>query len=418
MRAAFQSKNSGWRDFFRDPVFALLFAGSAALLLAGCGAAGPEGAREEGAEADGAPEAGDATSEWPLFRGDPEMQGVSPEALEPPLRLLWTYETEAEGAGRVPPVDATPVIAEGTVFVGTQTRNLLALDLASGELRWSFEADGPVTAPAAVHEGVVYFGDHHGFVYALELADGSERWRYETDGKIEGGVNIHPGLERGIGVLVGSHDYFLYCFDAASGEVLWKHETGNYVLATPSLVSSGGEASVIFGGCDGLLYVLPASGEGESREIEIGSYIANTSAVRDGIAYVAHNGGEILAIDIDSGEEVWRVRTGAEYTASPAADADQVYVAGPDRRLVAYDRVHGEEQWAFLAPRGMDSSPLVSGEVVWQASMDGRLYAVSRESGEELWNYEIGARMKASPALSRGTLVICGSDGVVYAFGK
>ena len=217
-------------------------------------------------------------------------------------------------------------------------------------------------------------------------------------------------------VFIGSHDYFLYCFDAESGAVLWKEETGNYIVSTPSIVNSGGTEAVSFGGCDGLLYILPVDGQGAGREVEVGSYIANSAAVRDGIAYLAHNGGEVIAINVATGEEVWKNVTGAEYIASPAVDESHVYVAGPDKRLVAYDRVMGKESWAFRAPRSLDASPVIAGDTIWQGGMDGRLYAVNRQDGKELWNFEIGSQIKASPAVSRGTLVVCGQDGVVYAF--
>lgn len=356
-----------------------------------------------------------AHSDWPLFRGDPQMQGVSPETVEPPLELLWTYEPAVEEGRRRPPIEASPVILDGTVYVGTQAAEFLAIDLETGEERWKFEAEGSITAPAAAHGDLVYFGDNYGFIYALKTENGEEVWRYETEGKIEGGVNLLHDYEGGTAVLVGSHDYFLYCLDAANGEVYWKEETGNYIVATPSVVGEGAERAVCFGGCDGLLYILPTSADGEEKKVEIGSYIANSVSVRDGIAYVAHNGGEILAIEQKSGEEVWRIATGTEYTASPAVDETNVYIAGPDKRLVAYDRVTGDEKWAFLARRSLDSSPVVSGNAIWQAGMDGRLYAVSREDGSELWQFEIGAQIKASPAISRGVLVVCGSDGVVYA---
>lgn len=365
---------------------------------------------------------GDAVSEeqaffdWPLFRGDAEMQGVAREVITAPLELAWAYEPPVEEGKRRPPIEASPIIADGVIYVGSQSGDFLAIDLISGELKWSFDAEGPVTAPAAAYEDMIFFGDTYGFVYGLDAATGEEKWRFETEGKIEGGINVLPEIQGKVGLFVGSHDYFLYCLDAANGEVIWKHETGNYVVATPSIINSGGQRSVSFGGCDGLLYVMAADGTGDSQEIEIGSYIANTSAVRDGIAYVAHNGGEVIAIDIASGEEAWRIATGVEYTASPAVDETHVFVAGPDKRLVAIDRVTGKEDWAFLARRSLDSSPVVSGDTIWQGGMDGRLYAVSREDGTEVWQFELGAQIKASPAVSRGMLVVGGADGVVYAF--
>ncbi|MDF1656001.1 MAG: PQQ-binding-like beta-propeller repeat protein [Verrucomicrobiales bacterium] len=376
------------------------------------------GERDDGEEALAGESDGRAieTFDWPLFRGNSEMQGVARESIIPPLSLAWSYEPPVEEGKRRPPFEATPVISSGVVFVGSQSGEFLAIELESGELKWTFNAEGPISAPGAAYEDLIFFGDTYGFVYALDADTGEELWRFETEGKIEGGINVLPEIQGKTGVFVGSHDYFLYCLDAASGEVIWKHETGNYVVATPSVIHVEDERSVSFGGCDGLLYLIAADGAGESREIEIGSYIANTSAVSDGIAYVAHNGGEVIAIDIVSGEEAWRLDTGVEYTASPAVSETHLYVAGPDKRLVAIDRVTGRETWSFLATRGLDSSPVISGDLIWQGGMDGRLYAVDKDDGAEVWQFDLGAQIKASPAVSRGMLVLCGADGVVYAF--
>ncbi len=393
--------------------FAALSGGLLGLLLSACGPPAEERAEPAVEEA-----AAPSRSDWPLFRGDAEMRGFSAETIPPPLELAWSYEPSVPEGKRRPPIEASPVVADGRVFVGSQDGNFYAIDLETGEPAWVFEADGPIIAPAAALGDRVCFGDTHGVVYALAVADGEELWRFETGGKIEGGVNVLAEEDRPARVFVGSHDYFLYCLDSATGEELWKQETGNYVVSTPSLVRSGERIDLVFGGCDGLLHVLPADGEGERREIEIGAYVANTSAVRDGICYVAHNGGEIVAIEIASGETAWSAKTGIEYVASPAVDEGRLYAAGPDKRLVAYDRATGEEIWAFLSRRSLSSSPLVSGGVVWQGGMDGRLYAVDAETGGELWNFELGTQIKASPAASRGTLVVCGVDGAVYAFRK
>jgi len=406
------------RFHLKNPKFLVLtikaIFGMILLFVAGCGEKGDSEVEKAESKTDQAPESHD----WPLFRGDPEMQGVSLEDLAPPLQLAWSFTPEAKEGRRLPPIEATPVVAGGIAFVGTQEGKFFAIEIFEGAKKWEVKLEGPITAPAAVVDGKVYVGDTYGIVYALDAEDGSEVWRHETDGKIEGGVNFLRGEDGNVRIFIGSHDYFLYCFDAESGEVIWSHETGNYIISTPSLISSSDRDAVCFGGCDGLLHVVSVYEEGEPQQIEIGSYVANTSAVRDGICYVADNSGSIRAIDISSGETAWAAETKLEYTASPAVNKKHLFVAGPDKRLVAYDRVMGEEVWAFLSPRALQSSPVVTESAVWQAGMDGRIYAVDPADGTEIWNFELGTQVKASPAISGGTLVICGEDGVVYGFRK
>ncbi len=398
-----------------------------------------------------------AAQNWPLFRRDAQMQGRSDEDLAPPLELAWSYEppirekseekpknspetakaskeaetvkaveksSEAATPGKAKestpslptrryPIEASPVIADGVVFVGGQDGRFFAINLADGTEKWTYFAEGPITAPGAVFGDRVYFGDTYGLVYALDTATGNEVWKYETDGKIEGGVNALE-IDGKLTLFIGSHDNYLHAIDASSGEKLWTHETDNYVVATPSIVAS--KPAIIFGGCDGLLHVVAADGKGENSEIEIGAYVANTSPVSDGIAYIANNAGNIFAIDMASGEKAWEIATQNEFLSSPALNKEHLIIGGPDKRLVAYNRITGEEAWAFQARRSIDSSPVICESAVWIGGMDGRLYAVDPTTGAELWQYELGAQMKSSPAISAQTLVICGDDGVVYGF--
>jgi len=370
--------------------------------------------------------------DWPLFRRDAEMQGVSSEDLKPPFKLVWEFKIAEEEASpkdgepvkkkRSAPIKATAAIMDGLVYVGSEDSQFVCLDLEDGSKRWGFKSEGPISGSAAVIGGRVYFGCQSGFLYALDRNSGKELWRFETDDKIEGGVNALEVEDKSTGnvqtrLFFGSYDNHLYAVDAETGKLIWKYETENYLVATPSVVA-GASPSVIVGGCDGLLHVISAEDGKEKRNFDIGAYIPNSAGVRDGIAYVAHFGGEVGAYDMNAGEEVWKIAAGSgvELYASPAVTGDRVYVGGRDKLLRCLDRMNGKEIWRFATRRHVDSSPVVCGSAVYVGGMDGRLYAVDPASGEELWSYEIGAKLSSSPAISNGTLVISSEDGVVYAF--
>src|SRR5688500_16668282 len=70
--------------------------------------------------------------DWPQFRGNPQLTGVTPATVPATLKLLWTYE-----AGE--PIESSAAIVGGTVYVGTQASELLAIDLATGKLRWKYK---------------------------------------------------------------------------------------------------------------------------------------------------------------------------------------------------------------------------------------------------------------------------------------
>jgi len=344
---------------------------------------------------------------WPLFRGDPEMRGISPEALAPPLEPAWTFETGQS-------VVATAVIADGRAYIGSHSGVFHAIDLATGKEAWQFETKDRIEASGCIAGEAVVFGSGDGFLYALRRTDGSLLWKYETEGQIMGAANVFANPDDGESyIVVGSYDFFLHCVNLKSGAAKWKFETDNNVNGAPSLAGN----QILFGGCDGFLHALDARTGEKIGSFESGAYIANTVAARDGKAYIATYGNEAAAFDVAAGKKLWLFRErDFEYFASPAVTDASVLTASRDKRLYRLDRATGDVVWEFKARKPIDSSPVVSGGQVFFGSDDGFLYAIDYKSGEESWSYEIGDEIKSSPAIGEGLLVIGCGDGNVYAF--
>src|SRR5262245_11767089 len=61
------------------------------------------------------------------------------------LRIAWTYRTgepltRLSGGGRPPAFEATPVYADGLLYIGTPCGRAIAIEAATGKQRWSFDA--------------------------------------------------------------------------------------------------------------------------------------------------------------------------------------------------------------------------------------------------------------------------------------
>src|SRR3954449_4021362 len=54
------------------------------------------------------------------------------------LQVAWTYHTGDGIAGR--PIECTPLVVDGVMYVTTVTTNLVGLDAASGKEIWKFDA--------------------------------------------------------------------------------------------------------------------------------------------------------------------------------------------------------------------------------------------------------------------------------------
>jgi len=351
---------------------------------------------------------GGAFANWPMHRGNPQLQGVAAEAAVGKPRLLWTFS-----AGK--PIKAPAAIANGHAFVGDDAGVVHAVNLASGKESWSFKTQGPIEATPLVLDSALFIGSSDANLYALDTTNGTLRWKYETGDKILGGANYAAAAKGdGTWILVGSYDSNLHCVDAATGGKIWTHGTDNYINGTPA-VSAAGE--VIFGGCDSFIHVIQLATGEETKQIDSEAYIASSVAMADGIGYVGNYGNIVIAFDPKAGNVLWKYRDrNFPYFSSAALTKDRVIIGGRDKRLHCIDRATGTGVWTFQTRGSVDSSPVVCRDTIIVGSEDGRLYGVNLADGKERWNYEIGAPIISSPAVSDGVVIIGAEDGNLYCF--
>ncbi|HSP23895.1 MAG TPA: PQQ-binding-like beta-propeller repeat protein [Saliniramus sp.] len=113
--------------------------------------------------------AGAQQPEWTAFHGDlastkfSNAQSFTPETV-PDLERAWEYRTGdvSDGSGELPETvwSATPVYANGTLYLGTPFYRIIALDPATGAERWTYNSESALealTQPALKNRGVAYW---------------------------------------------------------------------------------------------------------------------------------------------------------------------------------------------------------------------------------------------------------------------
>lgn len=373
-------------------------------LVAGCG--------EEGQHSNQDPSTLEASSgassrDWPIYRGNPALEGVAPGALSRDFELAWRFGTG--GA-----ILSSPVVADGVVYFGSADQSVYAVEVAGGKKRWSFPTDDAVEAPPLVLDGRVYVGSVDGFLYCLEARSGKLAWKFETDAKIVGGANYARLPDGSLRILAGSHDARLYCLDAG-GTKQWEYETGNYINGTPAILGD----RVVFGGCDAVLHVVSVvDGKKVGKAVELGPecYVANSVALADNKAYFGHYGNEFVCVDLGRGEVLWFYPGNHAFFSSPALARDRLVFGGRDRRVHCVTRGEGKPLWTFPTRRQVDGSPVICGNKVVCGSGDGRLYILDLSDGKEVWSCEIGRPVVTSPAIAGGMIFIGSDDHHLYAF--
>jgi outer membrane protein assembly factor BamB len=100
----------------------------------------------------------------------------------------WTYST---GKG----IRAAPAVAGEMVYTADPLNGLHAVDAETGEREWHVEASPGGMSPAVTDETVVVGGD---VVLALDAATGTERWTFDLDGLFSTNYTAPALLDGGV----------------------------------------------------------------------------------------------------------------------------------------------------------------------------------------------------------------------------
>ncbi|MEO7276715.1 MAG: PQQ-binding-like beta-propeller repeat protein [Sphingomicrobium sp.] len=293
---------------------------------------------------------------------------------------------------------ASPIVANGRVFVIDSLGAVRAFDARSGAQYWVSQTPNEKGNETSLYGGGVasdggrvYATNGLGYVAALDERTGGILWKVKPGGPLRGSPTV-----AGDTVYAMSQDNQLYSLKAADGSLNWS--------AAASLEIAG-----VFGSAS------PAVGQG--------TVIAGFSS------------GELNAYRYENGRQVWSdalertsittsVSSLSDIDADPVIDNGQVFAIGQGGRMVALELTTGQRQWE-LNIAGI-STPWVAGDWVFVATADAKLLCVNRMTGKIRWINPMPAFRRAKtkrgqidysgPILAGGRLIVAGSGGALLSF--
>jgi outer membrane protein assembly factor BamB len=214
----------------------------------------------------------------------------------------WRFATDVEKVGPL-------ALADGAVLLNGG--DVIALDAVTGEIRWRQAVTG--TGIVAAGAGVVVASTPVGLV-ALDPASGGLRWVVPTPAPPQGSPSVAGEVvitDDGAGTLVG--------LDPADGAEQWRAPAAR-LLQTP--VAAGN--LVVVATAEGVLALDARSGDQRWRHDGDGDVLR---VATDGSAVAAVGGDRLALLDGATGDVVGEHRLNLEVPVQPAVAGDRVYVA-------------------------------------------------------------------------------------------
>jgi outer membrane protein assembly factor BamB len=255
-------------------------------------------------------------------QGDDEVMS----ALDPATgNVVWKagyaapFTMNKSTARHGPGPKSTPIFSDGRLFSIGMTGAVTARDAATGRLLWQ-KPGSPVVPTFTTHafsplvdRGAVIFhvgGNNQGALTAFDVATGNVKWTWNGDGPAYGSP-IVADLD-GTRQIITLTQTKLVGVDAATGALLWERPFTNSSVtnsATPILVdrtvvvSNGGPAIAYTLTKQGSQWVAQDAWQNEDAPYRLSNTVVGAGDVLFGLS--TRNSGQYFGVDVKTGSTLW-----------------------------------------------------------------------------------------------------------------
>ncbi|HEY5083196.1 MAG TPA: PQQ-binding-like beta-propeller repeat protein, partial [Rhizomicrobium sp.] len=180
---------------------------------------------------------------WLLYGRTYDHQRFSPLTEITPANVKALRPAAIIQTGVLGPLEVSPIVVNGVMYVVTASDHVRAYDAASGHILWSYDPKpafsnvccGPEARGVAVAYGKVYVARLDGVVVALDALSGKQAWMSDRIATLPTDPAFYsftaaPVAYDGM-VVVGSAGAewpirgFVQAYDAATGKLIWRFRT-------------------------------------------------------------------------------------------------------------------------------------------------------------------------------------------------
>ena len=376
-------------------------------------------------------------ADWLQAGGNPQHNMQHLQAPEAGGNPAWRANT-GEATEDSKPLLGAPIVAMGRVFTMDTGHHVRAFDLGSGERLWSNDLaeksddDDALAGGIAYEQGRIFATTGFGDIVALDAAGGTEIWRQSIAVPIHGPPAVDSGR-----IFAISIDNVLHARSAINGSELWPPHRA---IIEPAALLGGANAAV----AGGILVAPFTSGEIVALRVDDGRQLwsdsLGTSRRTDELAQLADiharpviDGGKVFAlsysgllaaIDLRSGQRIWDREIGG--IDQPWVAGGFLFVINNDSQLLCLSADNGSIVWVtqlqvFKNERKLTdpivwSGPVLAGDRLIALGSHGEAVVASPYTGQILKTFRLPSGVSVAPIIADGTLFILGDDASLFAY--
>ncbi len=365
---------------------------------------------------------------------DQGNQNKSDEQGQEAGKVMEQEDRKEEIAGRCfqteKGIASSPVLQDQIIYFGSKDGNFYAVDIITQKEVWKYSTGNPILCQAAVQDDRIFFSSNEVY-YALDIASGELRWSYDLKAepilaRRRDQWDYHdssPVIDQGV-VYFGSATGKLLGFDTKTGDLVWEHVTDRNmaVRATPHIQ----DGVIYYGDWLGTFQAVDIKTKEVLWQNKYSGSFQNSCVAKDDILIIGGRDTSIRALKLSTGEELWSYKdpSGSWITGDPVIVEDTVYFPTSDAKKVYAMKVNdGTIIATYPIYKNSFTRPIIENGYLYVTSGDAYLNPGSgklevfdlKQPSMCLWEVDVPTGgIFSSPLPADGMIYFGAEDGYLY----
>lgn len=299
-----------------------------------------------------------------------------------PSKILWEKSLDKANGDFI----GGGIAVAGNYLAATYgDKDLVLLNSRNGDEVWRYRLSNISRSTPVIYKNRVYVVTVDNKLYCLDLEVGSVLWTYENALE-EFGMLGHASIETTNGlVIIPSSSGQISAIDASNGELRWNN-----------LLGSGIKQAYL-------------------------NDIDTTPVIKNKTVYLSNYGGDLVALNLDSGETEWvKANTGGN-NAIWIAD-DFIYSINKEKKLLAIYKDTGAVKWVHSLISAQDnkketsdstkfSGPVMVNGNLYICTSNGQLLMISAKTGKRLNKKSVIQDIYSPPIIAGNKVYLFSNSG-------
>ena len=254
--------------------------------------------------------------------------------------ILWTYEASEE-------LTSPPFLGAENIYVHDRNSTLYCLN-RKGKLLWKKKIKEKITSGVSEFRKKIYFGTEEGIFFALNIASGEELWHFNAEEAIRS-TPVFSGEE----IIFGCDDHNLYIL-TEKGSFIDKVKTENKIQATPLVEKN----SLYFGTDDHYFYRFDLKRRKKKWNIKIGGKIFSPPVIGGKRIFFLCWNNVLYCLNKKNGHILWWKIIPSRSFFRLEISGERIVVSSFSSLVVSFDMETGEKVGEYDAGQEIKSNPL------------------------------------------------------------